>query len=107
MNKLLEKNPEDRATLKLKGDTHFEEGNIFDSEECYIKYLQSGEFEHKILQRLGKVYIERRAWDDAKTVFMKCVTEKNDWLSLARSCMSRDDLLETEDALMQANIMDT
>lgn len=52
------------------------------------------------------VYCERKAWRDAKVVYLKCVTEEPSmasWLQLAVACLRKGDLNECEDALMQAN----
>ena len=43
LDDLLVNNPDDASALKLKGDTHVADGNLFDSEEAYIKYIQTGE----------------------------------------------------------------
>lgn len=93
LDKILNKNPNHAAALVLRGDTYFDDGNIFDSEESYIKFIQNYNVKdaesktkyYNILERLGIVYIERRAWKDAKTVFMKCTQENtttNGWLNL-------------------------
>lgn len=96
--------------VKLKGHTHFLDKNIFDSDECYVQYLkQGGPTDYNVLERLGHVYCERKAWKDAKVVYLKCVTEHpsmNSWYELAQACLRKNDLNECEDALMQANHMD-
>jgi tetratricopeptide (TPR) repeat protein len=93
LDNILNKNPNHAAALVLRGDTYFDDGNIFDSEESYIKFIQNCNLKdadsktkyYNILERLGIVYIERRAWKDAKTVFLKCTEENtttNGWLNL-------------------------
>jgi len=114
LDELLKQNKSHPEALKLKGHSHFLEGNIFDSDEAYIAFLQGAptkETDYKVLQRLGLVQSERKAWGDAKAVFMKCVSEQdkafmNSWLQLSRACMRNEDMLESEDSVMHASIMD-
>jgi len=50
------------------------------------------------------VYNERKAWTDAKVVFLKCVNENpsmNSWINLAKACLKLDKN-ECEDAIMAA-----
>ena len=107
---VLSKDPRNLDALKLKGHTHFLDKNIFDSDESYISYLKNGgTTDFELLERLGMVYNERKAWADAKVVYLKCVNElpsMNGWMNLAIACLRKNDKNECEDALMQANNMD-
>ena len=118
LDKILSKNGDHPEALILRGDSYFDEGNIFESEESYIKFIQthtakeaeSTQKYYNILERLGIVYIERRAWEDAKTVFLRCTAENNTtnaWLSLGISCLRLHSYEEAEDALTQANYLDS
>ena len=51
--------------------------NLFDSEESYINALRikPAPTDRLLSTRLGIVYCKRRAWKDAKTVFMKVCKE--------------------------------
>jgi tetratricopeptide (TPR) repeat protein len=117
VDKVLSKSTNNPEALILRGDIYFDEGNIFDSEESYISFIQnfstkdaeSPEKYYNILERLGIVYVERRAWQDAKTVFLRWVQEyntTNGWLNLGISCLRLQRYEEAEDALTQANFLD-
>lgn len=79
LDKVLSKNEINASALILRGNSYFDDGNIFDSEESYIKFIQNCSIKdadskthyYFILERLGMVYIERKAWKDAKVVFMR------------------------------------
>ncbi len=63
-------------------------------------------------ERLGIVYARRKAWKDAKIVFMKCCRSSEykpsttAWLYLGLSCLRLGEYQQAEDALSQANILD-
>ena len=91
ISEVLQKNPKNLSALKLKGHTHFLDRNIFDSDEAYISYLKNGgQTDFEVLERLGLVYADRKAWADAKVVFLKCVSENpslTGWQNLAVACL--------------------
>lgn len=118
LDKILEKNENHPSALILRGNIYFESGNIFDSEESYVRFVQNCTVKdaesrikyYNILERLGMIYIERKAWGDAKTVFLKCTKENNtmnSWLNLGIACLRLNQFEEAEDALTQANYLDT
>ncbi|CAI2380126.1 unnamed protein product [Moneuplotes crassus] len=118
LDKILSKNDCHPQALVLRGHTYFDYLNIFDSEESYIKFIQNcsaKDLESRLayyflIERLGIVYIERRAWKDAKTVFLKCAEENqtsNGWLNLGIACLRLHQYEEAEDALTQANFLDS
>ena len=106
IDEVLLKAPKNLDALKLKGHTHFLDRNIFDSDEAYISYIKNGgATDYEVMEWLGLVYCEWKAWADAKVVFLKCVNERpsfNGWLNLAIACLWKNDKNECEDALMQA-----
>ena len=56
------------------------------------------------------MYIERKAWRDAKTVFVKCTKENhttNSWFNLGIACLRLHQYEEAEDALTQASYLDS
>jgi uncharacterized protein HemY len=72
-------------------------GNLFDSEESYIKALRikPTPADRHLQERLGIIYAKRKAWKCAKTVFLKCCKEKvstNSWLYLGLCLMRLDEL---------------
>jgi len=94
-----------------RGHAFYRAGNLFDSEESYIRALriQPNLKDSKLQERLGIVYAKRKAWKDAKTVFLKCCKERvstNSWYYLGLSLLRLGELAEAEDAICQANILD-
>ncbi len=60
-------------------------------------------------ERLGLIYIRRKAWKDARVVFLKNSKEfvsTTTWMFLGVALMRLGDLILAEDALAQANILD-
>lgn len=63
LNELLKTSSSNIDAIKLKGHSHFLDGNIFDSDESYINYLKKcPKTAYDVLERLGMVYCERKAW---------------------------------------------
>lgn len=59
--------------------------------------------------RLGTIYIKRKSWKDARTVFSKCCKEANSttcWINLGLSYLKLGEMANAEDAIAQANILD-
>lgn len=99
----------------MRGHAYYLNGNLFDSEESYIKALRikPAPKDAVLQERLGLVYIKRKSWKDAKTVFMKCCKQSGDflpsttaWLYLGIACFRLCEMQQAEDALNQANILD-
>lgn len=88
----------------MRGHAFFLHGNLFDSEESYIKALRLNPLlKDPVLQeRLGIVYAKRKAWKDAKTVFLKCCKERvstTSWIYLGLSLLRLGELAPAEDAI--------
>lgn len=95
----------------MRGHAYFLANNLFDSEESYIKALRLKPTpKDPILQeRLGIVYARRKAWKDARVVFLKnCkeFTSTTSWMYLGLSLLRLGELHLAEDAFTQANILD-
>ncbi len=116
LDQILERDPKNHNAWVLRGHAYYLNGNLFDSEESYIKALRlKPNHKDSVLQeRLGLVYAKRKAWKDARVVFMKCCKNANAehppsttaWLYLGISCLRLGDYTAAEDALTQANILD-
>ena len=55
------------------------------------------------------MYAKRKAWKDARTVFLKCCKERvstTSWYYLGLSMLRLGELCSAEDAISQANILD-
>ena len=118
LDKIIEKNENHSAALILLGNIYFENGNVFDSEESYVGYVQycsmkdaeSRTHFYNILDRLGMIYIERKAWQNVNTVFLKFTSENNNMnsrLNHGISCLRLQEHEEAEDALNQAILRST
>ena len=118
LDKILSKTENNASALILRGNSFYDDGNIFDSEESYIKFIQNWSIKdaesrthyYYILERLGMVYIERKSWKDAKVVFLRWTSENptmNGWLNLGIAWLKLNSFNEAEDALTQANLLDT
>lgn len=97
----------------MKGHSFFHHGNLFDSEESYIHALRLKPDLNDpiVLERLGIIYAKRKAWKDARTVFLKCCKNKErvttiSWIYLGLSLLRLGELGQAEDAITQANILD-
>ena len=114
LDSVLKTDPKNYQAWLLRGHAYFLNGNLFDSEESYIKALRlKPTAKDPVLQeRLGLVYIRRKAWKDAKIVFLKCcksadfLPSTTAWLNLGLSCLRLGELQAAEDAISQANILD-
>lgn len=107
----MENDPNCQQGWILKGHSYFVKGNLFDSEESYIRALRIKPTpKDPVLQeRLGLVYSRRKAWKDSKTVFMKCCkdfTSTTSWIYLGLSLLRLGEMAKAEDALTYANILD-
>jgi len=92
LDELLPKNPDNLDAWIMRGHAFFLHGNLFDSEESYIKALRlkPNLKDHVLQERLGIVYARRKAWKDAKIVFLKCCKERvstTSWMYLGLSLL--------------------
>eukprot|EP00830_Metopus_es_P014783 TRINITY_DN4053_c0_g2_i1.p1 TRINITY_DN4053_c0_g2~~TRINITY_DN4053_c0_g2_i1.p1 ORF type:complete len:1046 (-),score=328.50 TRINITY_DN4053_c0_g2_i1:39-3137(-) len=122
LSKLIEKEPQNQQALKYMGNALFLQGNLFDSEEAYVKAIRIKPPPKSLtlFERLGQVYLKRKSWKDAKVVFKKCCASPNmnsstSWKKLGVSYMKlagvkpdkrMPNFLKAEDCLTQANILD-
>ena len=76
---ILKENNENYLAWILRGNAFYYKKNLFDSEESYIKGIKykprNSKFDIKMLTRLGIIYIGRKTWKDAKTVFLHILKE--------------------------------
>lgn len=114
LQQLLNAEPRHEQAWVLRGHCLYKIGNGFDAEECYLKAIRyatksKAAKNQDVLVRLGNLYLKRRAWNDAKLVFMRVCEESGlalGWAGLGIACLNLKEYGEAEDALTQANIMD-
>jgi tetratricopeptide (TPR) repeat protein len=116
LDKLIEREPKHLEAWTLRGHAYFLNGNLFESEESYIRALRlkPGLKDQVLQERLGLVYLKRKSWKDASVVFLKCCKQgQNDflpsttaWISLGISQLRLGEYLLAEEAFTQANILD-
>ena len=88
--------------------------NLFDSEESYVKGIKSKpqniKFDIKMLTRLGIIYIRRKTWNDAKTVFMHILKDSIlhsfAWRYLGLALTRLNEYIAAEEALNEAVLLD-
>lgn len=104
LDEMLPRAPNNIEAWVMRGHAFYKANNLFDSEESYIKALRiNQQLKDPVLQeRLGIVYAKRKAWRDAKTVFLKCCKERvstTSWFYLGLSLLRLGELEEAEDAI--------
>ena len=98
----------------LRGHAYFYLNNLFDSEESYVKGIktkpQNIKFEIKMLTRLGIIYIRRKTWNDARTVFMHILKDSIlhsfAWRYLGLALTRLNQYIAAEEALNEAILLD-
>lgn len=111
IDEMLPKSQDNVDAWVMRGHAFFLHGNLFDSEESYIRALRiKPNLNDPIVQeRLGIIYAKRKAWKDARTVFLKCCKERvstTSWIYLGLSLLRLQEFGQAEDAIAQANILD-
>ena len=107
---------------KLQGFALFRLNRGFDAEESLLKavkfsqksarpasHTKTSVMDISVLLKLGSIYLQRRAWSDAKLIFSKCCEESPtaiSWHGLGLSCIHLGETASSEEALNQANILD-
>ena len=98
----------------LRGHAFYFKKNLFDSEESYIKGIKykprNSKFDIKMLTRLGIIYIGRKTWNDAKTVFLHILKESTyhsfAWRYLGLALTNLEEYASAEEALNEAISLD-
>lgn len=111
VNQLLESNPKNYDWLMLKADICFIAERLFESEEVFLKVIKMKPNAPKTFAmylRLGNIYLIRKAWEDARSIFLKaCELKSNSslsWLGLGRAHLNMGEFEKAEEALNLANI---
>jgi tetratricopeptide (TPR) repeat protein len=114
-NEIMQKEKNNYIACILRGNAFFFKQNIFDSEESYVKAIRckpdrTERFDVKMLYRLGLVYVRRKTWADAKTVFLQILKESTQfgfaWRYLGLAYMRLGEYNLAEEALNEANLLD-
>ena len=111
---ILQENSENYLAWILRGNAFYFKKNLFDSEESYIKGIKykprNVKFDIKMLTRLGIIYIGRKTWSDAKTVFLHILKESSlhsfAWRYLGLSLTNLEEYQSAEEALNESISLD-
>ena len=111
---ILKDNPENYFAWILRGNAFYFKKNLFDSEESYIKGIKykprNSKFDIKMLTRLGIIYIGRKTWNDAKTVFLHILKESSlhsfAWRYLGLALTNLEEYSAAEEALNESISLD-
>ena len=111
---ILKENNENYSAWILRGHAFYFKKNLFDSEESYIKGIKykprNTKFDIKMLARLGIIYIGRKTWHDAKTVFLHILKESSlhsfAWRYLGLALTNLEEYAAAEEALNESISLD-
>ena len=111
---ILQENNEHYLAWILRGHAFYFKKNLFDSEESYIKGIKfkprNTKFDIKMLTRLGIIYIGRKTWQDAKTVFLHILKESSlhsfAWRYLGLALTNLEEYAAAEEALNESISLD-
>ena len=111
---ILKENNENYSAWILRGHAFYFKKNLFDSEESYIKGIKykprNTKFDIKMLARLGVIYIGRKTWNDAKTVFLHILKESSlhsfAWRYLGLALTNLEEYSAAEEALNESISLD-
>ena len=113
-DEILKKEESNYLAWILRGNAYYYKKNLFDSEESYIKGIKykprNSKFDIKMLARLGIIYIGRKTWSDAKTVFLHILKESTyhsfAWRYLGLALTNLGEYSSAEEALNEAISLD-
>ena len=111
---ILKDDKENYLAWILRGHAFYFKKNLFDSEESYIKGIKykpkNSKFDIKMLARLGIIYIGRKTWNDAKTVFLHILKESSlhsfAWRYLGLALTNLEEYSAAEEALNESISLD-
>ena len=111
---IIKENKEYYLAWILRGHAFYFKKNLFDSEESYIKGIKfkprNSKFDIKMLARLGIIYIGRKTWNDAKTVFLHILKESSlhsfAWRYLGLALTNLEEYSAAEEALNESISLD-
>ena len=98
----------------LRGHAYHYLNNLFDSEESYVNGIrckpEKKSFDLKMLTRLGLIYIRRKTWGDAKTVFLHILKDSVyhsfAWRYIGLALTELGDYIPAENALNESISLD-
>nr|XP_027787159.1 cilia- and flagella-associated protein 70 isoform X4 [Marmota flaviventris] len=95
----------------MKGHLYFLRGDHAEAKACYertISFVLDASEMHFIFLRLGLIYLEEKEYEKAKRTYLQackrspsCLT----WLGVGIACYRLEELMEAEDALSEANVL--
>ena len=89
----------------MKSEICFLSDKLYESEDTILKLIKiKGKATPvSVYMRLGYIYLKRKSWEDAQSIFIKACEMKTNsslsWLGLGIACLRSEDYIKAEEAL--------
>lgn len=113
LQEALHVNPENPDVWALIGHLHYMRRDFHEARECYkrnLDFVTDASEMHPVYLRLGTIYLQEDQFEKAKLTFLRACKNSPSclsWLGLGTACYRLGELTEAEDALAEANILNS